>query len=539
MKKFISLLLSVILTLSFASCGGDGEVTSSKDKTTNKESAVQTDGVSEQIQTEIVTDENGVTSIIEITKAPTEDEKNSPDEDTDASEQPKDTEDKDRFEEVTTFPIEENPLDTLEGAALIYAAYDKMKDLTSYVYTSTVEEKADDEYMKTTTRETYMKSSSGLQYALEVVYDGDVSEGIYYKDGCAYQTIENIDLKQNMSEGDFLSYILGEENTSEDYLKSFERFETSKDKNGATVTFFGVDLEQFSKIDIDYFESLGGKITVEKAEGYVKIDKDGYVYDESLTISIKASANGVSYTSTTKITGKTENVNSLSKVDFPSFKNYETTTCLEGLYRLTKASYAYDTLLNTGIKFEADSKIVISGAEAVEDISSGEMFYYYNNDDTISVGMSVEGSLNGAPMSLEFASDGKNVSMKLNEEGYTIPYDDEIVWEMLTESVEYTFGYASAIEEITETKEAGKRTFEYTISDEAIYYLFDKVNSCIENEMMVEDVKKVDVKTFEGVSVIDKYDELVSFTTTAEFTITLKNGSVYNVQYDVSVTIIN
>ena len=538
MKKLISLLLSAVLVLSFASCAGDGDVTSSKDKTTNKESS-QTDTETEQLQTEIVTDENGETSVIEMPKAPTEDEKDSPDEDTDASTQAKDTETEDRFEEITTFPIEKNPLETLEDAELIYAAYDKMKDLKSFVYTSTVEEITDEEYMKSTSRETYLESSSGLQYALEVVYDGDVSEGVYYKDGCAYQTIDGVDLKQTMPEGDFLNYILGEENAAEDYLRSFERFETSKDKNGATVTFFGVDIEDFAEIDVEYIESLGGKITVEKAEGYVKIDKDGYVYDESLTISIKASANGVSYTSTTKITGKTENVNSLSKVDFPSFDGYKTTNCLEGLYRLTNASYAYDMLANTGMRFEADSKIVISGAETVEDISTGEMFYYYNNDDTLTVDMSVTGSLNGAPMSLDFATDGKNIAMKLNEEGYTIPYDDEIVWEMLTESVEYTFGYASAIEEIEETKEAGKRTFEYTITDDAIYYLFDKVNSCLEKEITYEDVKKVDVKNFEGVSVIDKYDELVSFENAAEFTITLNDGSVYNVQYNVSVTVIS
>ena len=538
MKKLISLLLSAVLVLSFASCAGDGDVTSSKDKTTNKESS-QTDAETERLQTEIVTDENGETSIIEMPQAPTEDEKDSPDEDTDASTQAKDTETEDRFEEITTFPIEKNPLETLEDAELIYAAYDKMKDLKSFVYTSTVEEITDEEYMKSTSRETYLESSSGLQYALEVVYDGDVSEGVYYKDGCAYQTIDGVDLKQTMPEGDFLNYILGEENAAEDYLRSFERFETSKDKNGATVTFFGVDIEDFAEIDVEYIESLGGKITVEKAEGYVKIDKDGYVYDESLTISIKASANGVSYTSTTKITGKTENVNSLSKVDFPSFDGYKTTNCLEGLYRLTNASYAYDMLANTGMRFEADSKIVISGAETVEDISTGEMFYYYNNDDTLTVDMSVTGSLNGAPMSLDFATDGKNIAMKLNEEGYTIPYDDEIVWEMLTESVEYTFGYASAIEEIEETKEAGKRTFEYTITDDAIYYLFDKVNSCLEKEITYEDVKKVDVKNFEGVSVIDKYDELVSFENAAEFTITLNDGSVYNVQYNVSVTVIS
>lgn len=538
MKKLISLLLSAVLVLSFASCAGDDDVTSSKDKTTNKESS-QTDAETEQLQTEIVTDENGETSVIEIPKAPTEDEKDSPDEDTDASTQAKDTETEDRFEEITTFPIEKNPLETLEDAELIYAAYDKMKDLKSFVYTSTVEEITDEEYMKSTNRETYLESSSGLQYALEVVYDGDVSEGVYYKDGCAYQTIDGVDLKQTMPEGDFLNYILGEENAAEDYLRSFERFETSKDKNGATVTFFGVDIEDFAEIDVEYIESLGGKITVEKAEGYVKIDKDGYVYDESLTISIKASANGVSYTSTTKITGKTENVNSLSKVDFPSFDGYKTTDCLEGLYRLTNASYAYDMLANTGMRFEADSKIVISGAENVEDISTGEMFYCYNNDDTLTVDMSVTGSLNGAPMSLDFATDGKNIAMKLNEEGYTIPYDDEFVWGLLTESVEYTFGYASAIEEIEETKEAGKRTFEYTINDEAIYYLFDKVNSCLEKEITYEDVKKVDVKNFEGVSVIDKYDELVSFENAAEFTITLNDGSVYNVQYNVSVTVIS
>lgn len=539
MKKLISLLLSVILTLSFASCGGDGEVTSSKDKTTNEESAVQTDTEAEQLQTEIVTDENGETSVIEIPKAPTEDEKDSPDEDTDESPQAKDTETEDRFEEITTFPIEKNPLDTLEGAELIYAAYDKMKDLKSYVYTSTVEEMTDEEYMKSTNRETYLESSSGLHYALEVVYDGDVSEGVYYKDGCAYQTIDGVPLKQKMTEGDFLKYMLGEENAAEDYLKSFERFETSKDKNGATVTFFGIDLEEFSAIDVDYFESLGGKVTVEKAEGFVKIDKEGYVYDESFSVSIKVSAAGVSYTATVKVTGKTEKVNSLTKVDFPSFDGYKTTNCLEGLYRLTNASYAYDMLANTGMRFEADSKIVISGAETVEDISTGEMFYYYNNDDTLTVGMSVTGSLNGAPMSLDFATDGKNIAMKLNEEGYTIPYNDEIVWEMLTENIEYTFGYASVIEEIEETKEAGKRTLEYTINDEAIYYLFDKVNSCLEKEITYEDVKKVDVKNFEGVSVIDKYDELVSFENAAEFTITLNDGSVYNVQYNVSVTVIS
>ncbi len=538
MKKLISLLLSAVLVLSFASCAGDGEVTSSKDKTTNKESS-QTDAETEQLQTEIVTDENGETSVIEIPQAPTDDEKDSPDEDTDASTQAKDTETEDRFEETTTFPIEGNPLDTLEGEELIYAAYDKMKDLKSYVYTSTVEKMTDEEYMKSTNRETYLESSSGLQYALEVVYDGDVSEGVYYKDGCAYQTIDGIDLKQTMPEGDFLNYILGEENAAEDYLRSFERFETSKDKNGATVTFFGIDIEDFAEIDVEYIESFGGKITVEKAEGFVKIDKEGYVYDESFSISIKVSVAGVSYTATVKVTGKTEKVNSLTKVDFPSFDGYKTTNCLEGLYRLTNASQVYEMIANTGMGFEFDSKIVISGAENVEDISTGEMSYHYNNDDTLTVDMAAKGSLNGAPMSLDFATDGKNIAMKINEEGYTIPYDDEIVWELLTESVEYTFGYASEIEEIEETKEAGKRTFEYTITDDAIYYLFDKVNSCLENEITYEDVEKVDVKVFEGVSVIDKYDELVSFANTAEFTITLNDGSVYNVQYSVSVTVIS
>ena len=103
--------------------------------------------------------------------------------------------------------------------------------------------------------------------------------------------------------------------------------------------------------------------------------------------------------------------------------------------------------------------------------------------------------------------------------------------------LEYTLGYASCIVEFKEEKTEDGYLYTYTSDEDYGYYFVEKAVSCLEAEIDHDEISAVTFKIIECTSQLDKYGELAFFTNKAEFTFKMENGAVYNVEYNVSVTV--
>ena len=138
---------------------------------------------------------------------------------------------------------------------------------------------------------------------------------------------------------------------------------------------------------------------------------------------------------------------------------------------------------------------------------------------------------------MSVVSDGKNVTMIYNGTENKTKYDEDLVWTLLSEMLEYTLGYASCIVEFKEEKTEDGYLYTYTSDEDYGYYFVEKAVSCLEAEIDHDEISAVTFKIIECTSQLDKYGELAFFTNKAEFTFKMENGAVYNVEYNVSVTV--
>ncbi len=518
------------MIISLIACSSD------KGGDTTADSGISDD--TSELQTAVVTDEDGNTTIIEVTK-PVEDEsgEGSPSQTvTDASDTASDdvtstdTESESKKDE-TTYPIEKNPIEDLEGIELVNAAYNKMNTLLSYEYTTHSKMKYMNENAEYTVKTVLKDSSDSIQYSSEMFYDGVVSEGIYHKDGYTYQTIDGELFKGKMTRDEFREYLFETGISANEYVSAFKKLETTKTENGAVVTLSDFDINA-----ADVFPDAES-FSIEKAEGTVVIDKEGYVVSEHIAISFEIGRNPIA-----EIVVDTEvkNVNSVEKVTFPSLDGYRETESLAGLYRLTSASEAYDEKMLEGMTFELSQNIKVTGPEKAHDIVEAECEYSYQEsllNPKILLDMYATGEYNGEAQEMSVVSDGKNVTMVYNGLENKTKYDEDLVWTLLSEMLEYTLGYASCIVDIKEEKTDAGYLYTYTADEDYGYYFVEKAVSCLETEIDYDEISAVTFKSIKCTSQLDKYGELTFFSNKADFSFQMQNGTVYTVDYSVSVTV--
>lgn len=542
MKKIISFLTACLLAISFVACSSDDETGTNAPDVSGKETAAQ-------YQTEIVTDEKGETSIVEVPVPVETDgavtggevsqqggETEKPSLETGASTEAPATE-----ADTTRYPVEDNnPIEDLDGMALVNAAYDKMNTLSSYEYVAVSNMSAMDETMEYTVNTVFKDTSDGIQYLSEMLYEGDVMEGVYHKNGYTYQTIDEVPFKGKMSKAEFKEYLLEIGMNTNEYARAFKKMETEKNGDGATVILSELDISAIEDLSMEDLEEMGATVNIKEATGKIVISKDGYILSEHVAIDLEITIMGMKQSVVVSADTEVKNVNSVGKVNFPSFDGYVETPCIAGLYRLTQASYAYDDMTVNGMAFEMDSNINITGAETVSDIASAECEYSYKTSllaTKIILDMYAEGSLNGEPQSMSAVSDGKNLTLSYNGEETKMKYNEDIVWELLSEMIEYTFGYASCIDDISEKKENGGYKYTYDVNEEYAYYLFERAAACIEDEIGYDDLADISFEEIKGTSAVDKNGELTEFSNCAVFSFTTVDGKVYNVDYEVTVRV--
>ena len=526
MKKFICALIACAVTISFVACSSDN-TSDTTDGTSKPE------GTKAQ-QTVVVTDEEGNTTVIEVTEPIEDGDETSPSQnetDTETEENDTasaDTEDK---SDVTTYPIEKNPIDDLDGIELVNAAYNKMNTLSSYEYTTNTKMRYMNENAEYTVKTVLKDGGDDIQYASEMFYDGEASEGIYHKDGYTYQTIDGELFKGKMPKAEFKEYLFEIGMSANEYISAFKKLETEKTENGAVVT-----LSEFDVNAADAFPNAES-FSIEKAEGTVVIDKAGHIVSEHICISFMIGRNPIAEI---EVDTDVKNVNSVENVTFPSLDGYRETESLAGLYRLTTASEAYDIKMLEGMNFELSQDIKVTGPEKAHDIVEAECEYSYQESllsTKILMDMHASGSYNGEAQEMSVVSDGKNVTMIYNGTENKTKYDEDLVWTLLSEMLEYTLGYASCIVEFKEEKTENGYLYTYTSDEDYGYYFVEKAVSCLEAEIDHDEISAVTFKSIECTSQLDKYGELAFFTNKAEFTFKMENGAVYNVEYNVSVTV--
>lgn len=536
MKKFICALIACSMIISLIACSSDGE----KESGTSENKDTQPSQ-----QTAIVTDENGVTSVVEVTDPaedstdvtePSQDEPGAPG--TDAPVQTdKETE---KPEDETTYPIEKNPIEDLEGMALVNAAYKKMNTLSSYEYGAVVKMNAMDEEVEYTLKTVLKEGASDIEYLSEVIYAGEVAEGMYHKNGYTYQTIDGVPFKGKMTKAEFEDYLIETGTGTSEYTDAFRKVETEKTENGAVVTLSDLDAGKIYNLSDEELKQMGAVFKIKKAEGKIVVDKAGHIVSEHISISIDLEVMGMKQGADIEVATEVKNVNSVGKISFPALDGYEETPCIAGLYRLTKASEAYDAAMNVGMTFELDKNVGITGSETVSDIMSAECEYSYQTSlmtSKIILDLYSNGTLNGEAQELSFVSDGKNITMVMNGEENKGKYDEDIVWTILSEALEYALGYASFIDDISEKKANGGYVYEFTVDEEYGYYFIEKAVSYIENEIDYEEVTEAVFESINCEAVLDKNGELAEFTNEAVFSFTMKDGSVYNVNYKATVRV--
>ncbi len=534
MKRFICALLACCITVSLIACSAESE------DTTGIDSAADT----WERQTEVVTDEEGNTTVIEVTK-PAEDSTVSTDE-TSPSEDETGTADTEKNEtadtgsdgtsgnkgDVTTYPIEKNPIDDLSGIELVNAAYNKMNALSSYEYITNNKMSYMNETAEYTFKTVLKEGSDGIQYASEMIYDGEIYDAIYHKDGYTYQTIDGELFKGKMTKDEFREYLFEIGASANEYVSAFTKIETKKTDDGAAVI-----LSEFDISRADVFEGVES-FEIETAEGSVVIDKEGYVVSEHISVSFKV---GRSVIAEIIVDTEIKNVNSVTKVSFPALDGYRETDNLAGLYRLTSASEAYDIKMLEGMSFELSQDINVSGSkEKAHDIVEAECEYSYQEsllNTKILLDVYAKGSYNGEEQEMSIASDGKNVTMVYNGLESKTKYDEDLVWTLLSEMLEYTLGYASCIADFKEEKTNNGYLYTYTADEDYGYYFVEKAIACLETELDYDKISTVSFESIECSSEVDKYGELVSFSNRAVFSFTMTNGDVYNVNYNVGITV--
>ncbi len=534
------------MMISFIACSSDGEKDTDGAKDTAKEQ-----------QTVIVTDENGETSIIEVTLPEQSGENgtgevpeapSTPDEVTDGKESEKPDESSPFSEYVpeseepieTVYPVDKNPIDELEAMALIEAAYNKMNTLSSYEYVAVTKVNALEEEMAYTVNTVFKETKDGIQYLNEIFNGKDLTEGIYHKNGYTYQTIDGVPFKGKMTADEFKDYLLEIGMNTSEYVSAFNTMKTQKTEKGAVVTLSDLDISKIDDFSMEDLKDLGADVKIKTAEGKIVIDKEGHILNESVAIDLSVSIMGMTQQVVVSVDTEVKNIESVDKVKFPSFDGYKETSSIAGLYRLTKASEMYDAMMSTGMAYEIGTNIKISGAADITEILDGECKYSYQTSlltSKLIMDMSAEGSYNGEPMSMTAVSDGKNFTMMLNGEGGTTKYNEDIVLELLSEMLEYTLGFASCIDDISEKKQGNNRIYEYTVLEDYGYYFLERALSCFETEIDIEQIADVKFESINCQSVLDKNGELVDFTNLAVFSFTMADGSVYNVDYKVHIKV--
>lgn len=531
MKKTLTLLLCIIISLCLVCCTGKGEQTSADTSNTTdvSDDGKETDSNGTQTPADTSSQSPDTDPSTDGTDTPSE---TSPSPDTqgpsDTSQAPSDTT---NGQGSTDTPVE----DTIDGKAVATDAANKKSSISSYTQTVTTKMTLAGKTSSAESFEQYRKTSSAISYLRKLTSNGRTSAE-YYKDGYFYTEADGGLFKGKLSQSEFeklRSSAAGFRLSTGDY-GAFNTYTAEKAADGITVTMTDVNAQSFTAADDLKAEMAkqNATIAIKSATCRILVNNDGYITSEKSVITLTVEQAGMSLDFTVELDEKTSDINAVSGISFPAdkFADYTNVDDVKGVKVLTDAAYAYAELYESGASFDFKSQISVSGGEVSYSSSTqGKCEFDAGSKTTVSIVAS--GSSNGKSTALNVNSDGAELNISDGAESKTMAHDEQIVWTYIDSVWVSCYAYGDSITSLSSSNSASGTRYAYSLSEKALKDVLTLAVAVVDPALDASDAKNVTINTFKGETELDKNGSIIKTSTKADFTF-----EINAVQYTVSIS---
>ena len=519
MKKTLTLLLCIIISLCLVCCTGKGEQTGAD---TSRSTAVSDDG--KETTADITQSSADGSSQSNDTNSPSDDT-DSPSETTafpdsqgpsDTAQTPSDTTGAQGGS--TDTPIE----DAIDGKTVATDAASKKSGMKSYTQTVTTKMTMAGKASSADSFEQYRRSSSSTSYLRKLTSDGRTSAE-YYKDGYFYTEVDGGLFKGKLSQSEFeklRSSAAGFRLNTDDY-GAFNTYTAEETADGITVTMTDVNAQSFTGADDLKAEMAkqNATVSVKSATCRILVNKDGYITSEKAVIVLSVNYAGASVDFTVELDEKTSDINAVSGISFPAekFADYTNVEDIRGVKTLTDAAYAYAELYESGASFDFNSQVSVSGGDiSYTNTTQGKCEFTAGEKTTVAI--SASGSSNGADKALNVNSDGAQLTVSDGTESKTMAHDEQIVWTYIDSVWISCYAYGDSITSLSSSNSASGTKYAYGLSEKALQDALTLAVAVVDPALDASDAKNVTINTFKGETELDKNGSIIKTSTQADFT---------------------
>lgn len=531
MKKTLTLLLCIIISLCLVCCTGKGDQTGTDASNTAavSDSGTETDSSGTQSSADTSSQTPGTNAPSDDTGTPSE---TSPLPDTqgpsDTSQTPSDTT---NGQGSADTPIE----DAIDGKAVATDAASKKAGIKSYTQTVTTKMTLAGKTSSAESFEQYRKTSSATSYLRKLTSNGRTSAE-YYKDGYFYTEVDGGLFKGKLSQSEFeklKNSAAGFRLATGDY-GAFNTYTAEEASDGITVTMTDVNAQSFTAAD-DLKAEMAKQnaiVSVKSATCRILVNEDGYITSEKAVIVLTVEQSGTSIDFTVELDEKTSDINAVSGISFPAdkFADYTNVEDVKGVKVLTDAAYAYAELYESGASFDFKSQISVSGGDvSYSSTTQGKCEFTAKEKTTVTI--SASGSSNGTDKALNVSSDGTQLNISDGAESKTMAHDEQIVWTYIDSVWVSCYAYGDSITSLSSSASATGTKYTYGLSEKALQDALTLAVAVVDPSLKVSDAKNVTVNTFKGETELDKNGSIVKTSTQADFTF-----EIGTVQYTSSIS---
>lgn len=523
MKRTLTILLCLVISISLICCGGkDDETTAGQQSGNTQTDAPVQDGTNAGEETNApATNAGDETNVQGETNAPVQEETNVVSETTAQGDDPA----------FTQGPTDEPGEDAIDGKKAVTDAAKKNETLKSYIQTLNTRMTVAGNTSEASVIEKYRKGTSSLSYWKETS-NGNESSYEYFKDGYFYTEIDGGLFKSKITDKEFEALrasASGLKLTQDDYA-AFNVYSAEESSGGIVVILADVKADEFKATDALKAEMAknGATVTLKSVTATVFIGEDGYIEEEISEIAISVASNGTTIEVTVEQEIELSDINDLSGINFPAdtFSDYIKVDDLIGLKALVDGAYAYDELYEIGAAFDFDTYMSISG-DGVDITSDTSGSCEYTAGDKTTLTLNATGVGDGKTSTLTITSNGTELTINTDGTSNSHAHDEEIVWSYIDGVWVSCYAYGDMITSLS-TSGTGGKTYDYTVSEDALEDIVAFALIAIDEEVDDDDVEIESIEKAEAQTVLDENGNVTKTSIDVEFTLEV-NGKTYTV----------